>query len=431
MRAAVKFRPLLPLVKGSARSACRAVVVIPVRNEEATLSEALDGLAAQVDFSGMPLGGEYFEILLLLNNCTDGSAVVAKGWAAAHPDIQLHIAERTLNGQDDNIGMARRLLMDTGWRRLRPDGSARNGGSATPPILAILSTDSDTVVASDWIARNLRALEGGTDVVGGVIRWKAGHLESLPMGARRAYERDRQYQRLVAELEDLIDPQDRDPWPRHLQHFGASLACTPQIYARAGGIPRVKMLEDCAFADALRRVDARLRHDPTVVVYTSSRLDGRAKAGLSKQLRIWQEMSEVDEEHNVPSAAWLMHRFRMLRRLRELWGLEELSALEDWPTQWRVRLIKAHAGACIGKASVGMFLDQLNCDRLIDETFLGVRDGEIVRVNHNLAGCLRKLRARQGSPLKPRERLPNGTNESGISGVDRLIGISQLSFQMQ
>ena len=186
--------------------------------------------------------------------------------------------------------------------------------------------------------------------------------------------------------------------------FGASLGCTPQIYALAGGIPQVKMLEDCAFADALRRVDARLRHDPAVVVYTSSRLNGRAKAGLSKQLRLWQKMSEADEEHRVPSAAWLMHRFRVLRRLRELWRSEELSALEEWPTQWRVRLIKAHAGARIGNASLGIFLDQLNCDRLIGETFRGVPDGEIVRVNHNLAHCLRKLRQIQGSPLKSREK---------------------------
>lgn len=373
------------------------MVVIPARNEEVTLSEALDGLAAQVDEFGMPLGGECFEILLLLNNCTDGSAVVAKGWAAAHPNIQLHITERILGAQDANIGMARRLLMDTGWRRLLHNGRTCRGRPATLAAMAILSTDSDTVVAPDWIVRNLRALAGGADAVGGVIRWKQGHLESMPAGARRAYLRDRRYQRLVAELEALIDPQVCDPWPRHLEHFGASLGCTPQMYALAGGIPQVKVLEDCAFVDALRRVDARLRHDPAVVVYTSSRLNGRAKAGLSKQLRLWQTMSEIGEVHCVPSLAWLMHRFRMLSMLRGLWGLRELPSLEGWPAEWHRRLIKAHIATRSREASFGMFLDQLDSDRMISETFRGEREGKIVRVNGNLAHCLRELRASQRS----------------------------------
>ena len=98
-------------------------------------------------------------------------------------------------------------------------------------------------------------------------------------GVREAYRNDRRYQYLIAEMEDWFDPQVGDPWPRHLEHFGASLACTPEVYARAGGMPRLAELEDVAFVDRLRQVDARVRHEPRVVVYTSARLDGRIATG--------------------------------------------------------------------------------------------------------------------------------------------------------
>ena len=117
--------------------------------------------------------------------------------------------ERMLAPEDAHVGTARRWLMDTAWRRL--EGVA--GG-------VILSTDADTLVAPDWVARNLAALDAGADAVGGAIGLRAGEIEAMEAGARRAYVRDRRYQALVARLEDKLDPQPGDPWPRHLEHFG-------------------------------------------------------------------------------------------------------------------------------------------------------------------------------------------------------------------
>ena len=37
----------------------------------------------------------------------------------------------------------------------------------------------------------------------------------------------------------LLDSVFHDPWPRHYQHFGASLAVTADAYRRAGGLPPV------------------------------------------------------------------------------------------------------------------------------------------------------------------------------------------------
>ncbi len=370
------FRPGRSLIGGLAHPRCRAVVVIPARNEEAHLHDALDALARQVDAEGNPLAQDFFEVLLLLNNCTDGSAKVALAWGRAHPLVVVHVLEVGLKASQAHVGTARRMLMDTAWHRLQ----GREG------VVAILSTDADTMVARDWITQSLRALEQGAEAVGGFIELKAGELKSLPAGARRAYLRERRYKRLIAELEDLLDPQPGDPWPRHLEHFGASLGCTPEIYAKAGGLPAIKPLEDVAFVDALRRVGARLRHDPAVIVYTSSRMQGRAEVGLSGQLSIWQQMAETGEEHRVRCAKWLTHRFRTLGTMRRAYAAEEF---DECAAPWNKRLAAARATG-LGIADC---LAAINCERIIYEAYRGDLDGEITRVSRNLRAAIARVKA--------------------------------------
>ena len=370
------------LVDGQADARCRVVVALPARNEERSLVATLDALAGQVDVLGWPLDPWSFEILLLLNNCTDASAAVAREWQRLHPEVVLHCCERELAPEVANIGTARRMLMDTACARLA-------GCVAT---CAILSTDSDSYAAPDWMTQNLRAIERGADAVGGRIQLICNDEESLPVAVRLAYERDREYQYLVAEMEDLFDPQAGDPWPRHLEHFGASLGCTPEIYARSGGMPAVAELEDVAFVDRLRRVDARLRHEPAVVVYTSARLDGRIAMGLAGQLRCWEAMAAEGQEHRVLSAAWLRHRFETLRRLRQIYVTGAVTDTGEYPGRWRARIL-AERTSC---GRVGEFLTAVDCDRLIEETFQGKREGAVQAVNAAITAVIARERGRLG-----------------------------------
>ena len=377
----MRFEPGAMLMEGLADPRCRAVVALPVRDEEMSLSATLDALAGQVDLAGRTLDPRSFEILLLLNNCSDGSADVAAAWRRGHPEVRLHCHERELARHEAHIGMVRRLLMDTAWARL---GACRER-------CVILSTDSDSYAAPDWIAQNLRAMERGADAVGGAIRLIRHDYEALPDAVREAYGNDRAYQYLVAEMEDLFDPQAGDAWPRHLEHFGASLGCTPEIYARAGGMPVLAELEDVAFVDRLRRVDARLRHEPAVVVYTSARLDGRTATGLAGQLRCWQAMHAAGEEHRVLSAEWLRHRFEILRRLRGLYATGDVTYAAGTSARWRGRML-AERARC---GSTGEFLMAVDCDRLIRETFTGEREGEVGAVNAALGVMIARERARR------------------------------------
>lgn len=337
-------------------TACRAVIVVPARNEEASLGATLDALRLQVGLDGQPLAWDLYEVLLLLNNCTDRSAAVAERYAEHRAGFRLHVMECDLPVDEAHVGTARRRLMDLACDRLEWLGNETG---------AILSTDADTVVAEDWIAANLAAIAAGAEVVGGRIELLPEDREGLEPGVLLAYERDREYQHLVARLEGMLDPDPVDPWPRHLQHFGASLACTPEVYRRCGGLPPVKPLEDVAFIDALRRVGAKIRHAPEVRIFTSARLEGRAEVGLSGQLRRWSEEARRGLPQIVDSAAWLAHRFSTLAALRRI----EVRALDGYPAHWRERL--AQLGA--ERLPVPRFLELLDCDALIEEMFRSPR----------------------------------------------------------
>ena len=159
-----------PLVDAPPAARCALGVAIPVHNEEAGITATLAALAAQVDAAGRPLDPESYEVLVLANNCTDGTVARARRFAAAHPRLRLHIIEVLLAEPHAHVGAARRLVMDEAARRLKRLGRARG---------VIATTDGDTVVRPDWVAMNLREVARG-----GGCRWRAHRFHAG--GGRRA-----------------------------------------------------------------------------------------------------------------------------------------------------------------------------------------------------------------------------------------------------
>lgn len=298
------------LVATPPHPACRVCVVVPVRDEAATLPAALAALAEQTDLAGRPLPRVGYEVIVLANNCRDDSAAVARAVADRSPGLRLHVVERTLPPMQAHVGWARRLAMEEACRRL---------GGLGRPRGVIASTDGDTRVAPTWLAATLREVAAGADAVGGRILVPRGVADPLDPATRAYHLRDVGYRLLAAELEAALDPDPADPWPRHHQHFGGSLAVTVAAYRRAGGLPNVPALEDVAFYDALRRIDARVRHSAAVRVVTSARRTGRVAIGLASQLGEWAGMAESGLPYLVESLPALEARLDARRRLRDLW----------------------------------------------------------------------------------------------------------------
>ena len=286
-------------------------VVIPAKDEADGLPATLAALANQTDLQGQPLPPGCFEVLVLANNCTDATAEVVRQQARQWPHLSLSVAEITLPAAEAHVGRARRLLMDEACARL--ELAAGSG--------IIASTDADTRVALTWVAAMLAEAAAGADAIGGRISTEYdGAAPPEVQALRRIQTRDAAYRQLCARLEDAIDPVAADPWPRHYQHFGASLAISTRAYRRVGGLPEVRFLEDEALCQRLRQHDLALRHSPLVQVLTSARRDGRVEVGLSWQLREWLRMSQQQREPHVENPRQLAAQWRLRRQLRAHWA---------------------------------------------------------------------------------------------------------------
>ena len=280
-----------------------ASVVIPARDEAPNIVAALDAFGAQLDLNANPLAPDTFEVLLLANNCRDETAQVARDWAARNSSIALHVVEIAWNSERACVGLARRALMNAACQRLL----------SLPPLdapRAICSTDADTRVSPYWLAHTLEEMRLGAEAVGGRIL--LAH-DGDDAATRRAYLLDTAYRLLRARLESALDPRSLDPWPRHFQFFGASLAIRPETYALVGGLPDVRCLEDMALETELVRRDCFVRHSPNVVALTSARREGRVETGLSTQLQEWADSAS---DWLVPGGAEIAARARLKRRLR-------------------------------------------------------------------------------------------------------------------
>lgn len=288
------------------------VVAVPVKDEEARIQACIASLASQIDIDFAQLA-----VVLLLNNCTDGTVGHVRA-LAEHLPFTLYLREVELPAAYANAGWARRLGMEAAAELATPDG-------------VILTTDADTLVEADWVASNLREIADGADAVAGYVMADPVELMELPPEILERGSLEWEYQQLVAEMVARVDPEPHDPWPRHNQNCGASAAITVKAYGLIGGLPPRPVGEDRALFEMVRHIDGKIRHSLDVQVVTSARTDGRALGGLSDAIRLRGEPDHAcDEMLEVAMVAFRRALWR--RRLRELWLAAGPEAIlrSDW-----------------------------------------------------------------------------------------------------
>lgn len=286
----------------------RAVVAIPVRDEAERIETCLLALAAQRDARGLPLPQDACGIVLLLNNCTDGTAAVVRR-LQEHLPYRLWTLERRLADGMAHAGWARKLAMDAAADLLADRGVGRSG--------VILTTDADGRVGGRWLAANLGAIVAGADLVAGLVRAERAEHARLPDAVIRRGRMESRYEWLLAELQARLDPQPHDPWPCHRIASGASLAVTLATYRDVGGLPPDPVGEDRAFAARIARRDGRVRHSLAAQVAVSCRLDGRAVGGMAATIRERALRPEIACDPALEPVANLIRRARwrvLLRR---------------------------------------------------------------------------------------------------------------------
>lgn len=309
----------------------RIVVAIPVCNEEKHIVSCLNALGAQQGIQPSGLG-----VILFLNNCTDGTAHVVAGLLASIA-LPVRVIARTFSGA--NAGWARREAMEAAAAWLE-DACAPDG--------VILTTDADSQVPADWVACNLAAIAGGADAVAGKIALNPDDAARLPDALHARGRLEGAYEALLTELEARIDPLPHDPWPRHWTTSGATLAVRLATYRRVGGMPALAVGEDRAFVSSLLGSDARVRHDPTITVITSGRLDGRAPGGAADTMRLRCEVPESPCDRRLEPLHRALFRYVWHRRLRRLYLGGRFHRLRLWAPWLGIGTDAAHAIARLG-----------------------------------------------------------------------------------
>ncbi len=231
-----------------------ACVVVPAHDEEERVGPCVEALAAQ-----RGLAAEAYEVILVLDRCADATGDRARAAAARTPGLRLHLVDAAAGGS----GPARRAGMEIAAARLAALG--RGDG-------LIASTDADTVVPADWLARQLALVRGGAQAIGGLVEVEAGDLAPGVLSRREG--------RLGARAAAVGAEGAEHPF-----FSGASLALTLDAHRRVGGLPVRRDLEDQALADALQGAGIPIVRTRAVRVRTSGRTGGRARHGLSADLR--------------------------------------------------------------------------------------------------------------------------------------------------
>lgn len=208
-------------------------VVIPAHNEALLLDQCLDSVldAASHEHLESPV-----RVLVVLDSCSDGSASIA----ANYPVDTLAVNAR-------NVGFSRAMGVE--WMLAK--------GAQW-----LACTDADSRVARDWLTSQLKLK---ADVVCGTVEiaeW--GDLD----------------QRLQARYQSGYH--DREG---HRHIHGANLSFSASGYRRAGGFKPLEVDEDVQLVAAFERIGAHIAWSNLPRVYTSARLDCRARGGFGDHLR--------------------------------------------------------------------------------------------------------------------------------------------------
>lgn len=264
----------------------KAVIVIPARNEVARIDACLHALAAQ-DLNNAA-------VVLVANNCDDGTVPVARACAAAL-DINLIILEFTLP-IGKGVGTARRLGCDAAI-------------SNFPDADVLLCTDADCLTAPDWIARNRYHL-GTVAAVCGCVQPMSEELFVLQDIEITPAEMEGRYEALVTDYYRLMRPGLYGLTGDHSHAAGASLAVRIADYRAVGGFAEVVTGEDRDLVRRLKTAGHGVLHASDVRVTASCRLDGRAQGGMSDALRARADRTNYFIDDALPPARHLIDAAR-------------------------------------------------------------------------------------------------------------------------
>ena len=221
-------------------------VVVPARNEAETIGVSIASVRAAL--ASCHLLGSW--IVVACDSCTDGTASIAR-------DALGHSGE-VIECQFGSAGAARRRGVDALSTRFNNIPRER---------LWIANTDADTIVPSDWIARQLPFADKGWAAIAGIVRVDL-------IDGRAGSIVDRVFADYAVECDGS-----------HSHVHGANLGVRADAYISVGAWRNVALAEDHCLWSRLKAAQWPTLSTADLVVTTSGRLTGRAAGGFADTLR--------------------------------------------------------------------------------------------------------------------------------------------------
>ncbi|MGI8523258.1 MAG: glycosyltransferase [Nocardioides sp.] len=225
-------------------------VVIPARDEEALLPDALASVARAADRLLAADSSVSVSTTVVADACGDATAATAAAYGA-------HVVVADLR----NVGAARRLGVE----------HATVGGGLDDRRVWLANTDADCVVPDHWLLAQLElAAAGFAMVVGTVVPAPA---DLTPALGSRWHGRH-----------DLVEG--------HPHMHGANLGLLLAAYRSVGGFPPLTVHEDVRLVAEVRARDWRWSATHTTCVTASGRRHGRTADGFAAYLLALEQDDE-------------------------------------------------------------------------------------------------------------------------------------------
>ncbi|WP_158883939.1 glycosyltransferase family A protein [Rhodanobacter sp. L36] len=304
------------------------VIAIPVHNEIDRIDACVHALSQQQAFSFLATNrAARIRAVFLVNNSTDGTAE----WLLQHLHewpLAAVVIQVDLPDAERSAGRARWLVNHAAMDMAH----AAHG--------QLFMTDADSCVPNDWVRRYSRMLEQGWDAIAGCVAINQDDCEQIVSSLDHRNHLEACYTGLIDELESLLDPVHHDPWPRHFNASGASLATTMAAVRRLDDLPSLACGEDRAFIRAMEALDLHVRHETMIPVRTSGRLFGRAKGGMADTLRHRSHVPDAwcDDRLERADRAYLRASLRATWRQLHLHRKPERVLIEQFAADLGVSL---------------------------------------------------------------------------------------------
>jgi glycosyltransferase involved in cell wall biosynthesis len=221
----------------------RLAVIVPAANEEQTIASCLASIAAaRVHLARSPAADVQVQVIVVLDNCQDQTAVIAARFPGVRP-----------------------VMISAGRVGAARHAGARAAIASAPPAreLWLANTDADCAVPRDWLSFMVAEARRDTQVVLGTVLPGPG----LP-AAMKAVWLGRHHLR-----------------EGHPHVHGANFAIRADTYLRLGGWQPLTRGED---VDLARRAASgghlRITRTASIPVVTSSRTAARAPGGFASYL---------------------------------------------------------------------------------------------------------------------------------------------------